>query len=101
MGEIIFDYRKFTEYVQVCSNKLYNNRKCIYCNISLPSVYKKLWFANEISKNRYHSHTKVCGRKKCEKQCVVCREEFESLEQYKLITAFVVIVQFIIITGLR
>ena len=41
MGEIIFDYRKFTENVQACSNKLYNNRKCIYCNICLPSVYKK------------------------------------------------------------
>ena len=37
MGEIIFDHCKFTEHVQVCSNKLYNNRKCIYCNVCLPS----------------------------------------------------------------
>ena len=32
MGGIIQDYRKFTEHVQAYSNKLYNNRKCIYFN---------------------------------------------------------------------
>ena len=48
MGEIIFDYRKFTEHVQACSNKLYNNRKCIYFNKKVGSqmksqTYLSLW----------------------------------------------------------
>ena len=56
MGEITFDYRKFTEYVQACSNKLYNNRKCIYFN-------------GEVGLQMYSQTYSSLWRKKCEKQC--------------------------------
>ena len=41
IGEIIFDHCKFTEHVHACSNKLYNNRKCIYIVIFVCLLFIK------------------------------------------------------------
>ena len=46
--------------------------------------YKKYGSQMKFQRNRYLGHVKVCGRKKFEKQCVVCHEEFQSLDQLKV-----------------